>query len=952
VSDKANANVAAETIKRLIVAIQYLSKILKEDSLYSFYFNAEYYKSQDGSILRECQKFNISFLDHYLRSGWRQGLNPSPYFSVSWYFLQIAQSVRPNFEPMKHYARIGWKRGLTPHPYFDSNWYLTEYSDVERAGIEPLKHFLLHGQHEGRQVHPLLSREYLLGRVIAPRHFSVENIPKAVKSYALSTSPKISVIVTNYNGLVHLKDLFDSLDAQTYRRFETIFVDDGSEDNSVDYAFSRGAKIVNTPGRVGFAKANNLGLEVAKGELVALVNNDMRLDPNCFERLRRTIDEDPQIGAVAPLIRFWSKFRRFELSSGAPFVLDATALRSSLSYKKYFVRAGADGKKHISALSDDGRYTIVIDIPVEGSFQPLTIGSVASSIVSVKCGVCRLNFKLEEGIDLNASLDMSDAALGEFFIVNNAGSQEYGPLEPGDRGLGQIDSGQFGQGFIEYFCGGAVLLRRDALLGNDLFISELEAYYEDSELSVRLRSNGFLIKFEPEAIVYHRHSASHIEHSAFWRRNTFRNRILFKYICSGDQEREQFLAQGLDEANHLLKWAANQSDLTGPEKEFFDGMDKIKEDIVRITNATRSGAIAGSLKNKRVGIYNSHWNTKGGGEAHILNLASIFEDFGSVDLISEEDFSIDDLSSYFGVSPSKARKRIVRSMTPPLTAEYDIFVNSSFQNEVHSDAKQSFYVVSFPSKTPSEEFLKSYTFLFNSGYTKGWAENIWRTKEMPSDVIFPAVKKEFFADPQSCAVKSKTILSVGRFASSGHTKNQIEIVQAFNRICQLRPDLREQWKLVLVGTANDSDYLAKVAAAADPRNVFIRNDCTFEEVVKYYHDASIYVHASGYGRDEASEPELFEHFGMAVAQAAASGCMPIIYNAAGPKEICDLIGDGLRFETVDELVEAFEAAVAMHDKSETLERRLCLVDRAHLFSLEELDRSLRKVLMEKISSQF
>ena len=48
--------------------------------------------------------------------------------------------------------------------------------------------------------------------------------------------PTVSLIIVNFNGERLLKDCLTSLNAQTYRDFETIFVDNGSQDESIKTA--------------------------------------------------------------------------------------------------------------------------------------------------------------------------------------------------------------------------------------------------------------------------------------------------------------------------------------------------------------------------------------------------------------------------------------------------------------------------------------------------------------------------------------------------------------------------------------------------------------------------------------------------------------------------------------------------------------------------------------------
>ena len=81
--------------------------------------------------------------------------------------------------------------------------------------------------------------------------------------------PIVSIIIVNWNGLVHLPDCLDSLAAQTFRDFEVILVDNGSDDGSV--AFVRDhypwVKVIPLPENTGFASGNNRGLQDRRGRL-------------------------------------------------------------------------------------------------------------------------------------------------------------------------------------------------------------------------------------------------------------------------------------------------------------------------------------------------------------------------------------------------------------------------------------------------------------------------------------------------------------------------------------------------------------------------------------------------------------------------------------------------------------------------------------------------------------
>ena len=81
-------------------------------------------------------------------------------------------------------------------------------------------------------------------------------------------NPLFSIIIINYNGSKHLKECLDSIEKQSYKNFEIIFVDNNSKDDSVKIVknISSRIKIIKNSLNLGFAEANNQGIKVSKGE--------------------------------------------------------------------------------------------------------------------------------------------------------------------------------------------------------------------------------------------------------------------------------------------------------------------------------------------------------------------------------------------------------------------------------------------------------------------------------------------------------------------------------------------------------------------------------------------------------------------------------------------------------------------------------------------------------------
>ncbi len=115
------------------------------------------------------------------------------------------------------------------------------------------------------------------------------------------SGPRVSVVIPVWNGRRWLEGCLGSLDSQTLAPAQTIVVDNGSRDGSAEYArrLAPAATVVALAQNTGFARAANLGIEAADGELVALLNTDVVLAPDFIERMSSALVADPGTGSVA-----------------------------------------------------------------------------------------------------------------------------------------------------------------------------------------------------------------------------------------------------------------------------------------------------------------------------------------------------------------------------------------------------------------------------------------------------------------------------------------------------------------------------------------------------------------------------------------------------------------------------------------------------------------------------
>jgi hypothetical protein len=111
----------------------------------------------------------------------------------------------------------------------------------------------------------------------------------------------VTLIIPNWNGLAHLDVCLTSIGRQSLRPGETIVVDNGSTDGSVDFIRGRfpWVTLICLPENRGFAAAVNTGIRAATGQFVALLNNDTELDTGWLAALVEPVHADDRVAAVA-----------------------------------------------------------------------------------------------------------------------------------------------------------------------------------------------------------------------------------------------------------------------------------------------------------------------------------------------------------------------------------------------------------------------------------------------------------------------------------------------------------------------------------------------------------------------------------------------------------------------------------------------------------------------------
>ncbi len=127
------------------------------------------------------------------------------------------------------------------------------------------------------------------------------------------SSPRISVIIVNYNGKELLQKCLESLFKIDYNNFEVILVDNNSTDGSMEFVIKNHPNVivVKLDSNKGFAEPNNIGAKIAKGEYLLFLNNDTITTTNFISEMIKVLEKDEKIAICQSLLRRRSQSQQY-----------------------------------------------------------------------------------------------------------------------------------------------------------------------------------------------------------------------------------------------------------------------------------------------------------------------------------------------------------------------------------------------------------------------------------------------------------------------------------------------------------------------------------------------------------------------------------------------------------------------------------------------------------------
>jgi len=245
------------------------------------------------------------------------------------------------------------------------------------------------------------------------------------------------------------------------------------------------------------------------------------------------------------------------------------------------------------------------------------------------------------------------------------------------------------------------------------------------------------------------------------------------------------------------------------------------------------------------------------------------------------------------------------------------------------------------------KFLDTYQKIISiSKYSSFWIKRFWNKD---STILFPPVDTESFKSGGN-NIKEKAVLSVGRFFPEHHNKKQYELAATFIKMIEEYPVVMKGYTLYLAGgvsgTREHLEYVEQIKKLSEGYPIEVLPNVSFKELTGLFKKSSIFWHASGLGEDENAHPEKFEHFGITTAEAMSAGCIPVVINKGGQKEIIEDGVDGFFFNDLQELSD--QTLKIIRDEVDSGKIRKNAVRNCQKFSNSSFEKELLSIIDEVI----
>lgn len=416
----------------------------------------------------------------------------------------------------------------------------------------------------------------------------------------------------------------------------------------------------------------------------------------------------------------------------------------------------------------------------------------------------------------------------------------------------------------------------------------------------------------------------------------------------------------------------------------------LRANVSKDERRTAGSTQMGTRKSRqfRVGILDNTGSSLGGAQLVNTYMASLLSREHDVEIVhSGKGYGLEELERAFGVDLTKVRERRMRALTDgygfgvpgprpllhqiwnsrELTRPYDLFIYSGHNIPPICSARHGLVYCHFPFDLRTDEAWETdprwiertlidrraraigyrllrrvqiagyRRILTNSFFTARWIEHRWGK---PSEVVYPPVELDL---PRR--QKRNLIVSIGRFTSGRRRKNQLEQVEAFR---QFLVKCSEDWSFSVIGScagsSEDETYLDLVKRAGQELPISFLVNVDRKVICSSLAEAKLFWHTTGLNVNEEERPAEVEHFGIATVEAMRAGCVPIVIDGGGQREIIENGVSGFLSQDMDGLIvrsiDLAHDGRALSVMSEHARRR------SMVFTREVFDRRIKSIVSE------
>lgn len=479
---------------------------------------------------------------------------------------------------------------------------------------------------------------------------------------------------------------------------------------------------------------------------------------------------------------------------------------------------------------------------------------------------------------------------------------------------------------VDYISAAALVIHRETYWRAGGFDLAYEpAYYEDADLCFKLRALGRSVKFCPDARAIHVEGASANDDPVAEARRK----------ALGDLNRGKFVSRW----GRYLQ-GRSEADLAASAKEIFIDVSTPPNDTGR----------------SRAALYTPYALTPGGGERFLLTIASFLIRKYDVTIVTPHPYSqlrLLNLGFELDIDLSTCRSQTEEAFLAGPAPDLMITVGNQIIPPIQARTSNSFFICQFPfpighAAIPNvSEWQHGYRrVIAYSEYAKAHIISALRAYQMPAwpvEVAYPPVPP-FLG---TATAKKPIILTIGRFFTGGHNKRHDLMIEAFRR---LYATIDGNIEMHLVGSSIPDPvhmkYLEDLMRMADGIPIKFHVNASQKTLMDLCRDASVYWHSTGLGADLIGDPSKAEHFGISLVEAMAAECVPLAFNAGGPREIVTNGVNGYLYNSIDELIGLTHEILKPERNAERLALGQAAGRRARDFAPEVFHKRIWQVLQQ------